>query len=123
MTIAVNTMTVAKADPPGQTLFTVSAYTATPHLEEELKSAPEATEAIYITRCHVALNGDGILDIGSGVGAFVVETIAFQLLGTAEGIVYDIKFEHPIKLEDGKSLNIDGTADMITTLLIEGFVS
>ena len=122
MAVVSKVPTVATKDPPGKTLFAQSISSADVAGEELVKAAVSG-KSIYITHIVAGLDGDAIVDIGDGDAGTAVDTIAFQLVSTATGVVYDIKFDNPIKLTADKAMRIDSSAACRVSLLVEGFVA
>lgn len=117
------TATVAKKNPHGKTLFAVSAYSADASAAELIKAAPAAGKAIYIEHLVVAIDGDITLTLGSGETASAVTTANMTLIGTATGLVYDIHFKYPIKLEDANAFVMDASGAGAVAIFAEGFVT
>jgi hypothetical protein len=107
-------LTVAKANPPGKTLFHVTSYSADWSGGEESKAAP-TSGAIYIERMMVFVGAAVNFVFGDG-------TKDWTFVGTAEGTVYNLVFKNPVKLANTTALV--GTAAAGKCLVdYEGFVS
>ena len=122
MSITLKTITVAAVSPPGKTLFAISGYSADLQGCEIIKAAP-TSGAIYIENIHAAIALAGTVDIGSGKSDSAVETVALQLVGSANGLVHPVKPKRPIRLVSKKALTIDASTSGNVSILVEGFVA
>lgn len=122
MAITLTTPTVATKSPPGKTLFNVCGYSADWSGAEIIKAAPSAG-AIYIERLYVAVLAAITVTIGDGEDSSAVETIVWNLAGTAEGTIYDLKFKRPVKLTNVKAFTADASGAGAMIILAEGFVA
>lgn len=113
----VATMTVAKANPPGKTLFHKTGYSAdwSGGGAAAVVAAP-AAGANYITRLTVSVLAAITFTFGDG-------STDFTFAGTAEGTVYDLKFNEPIKFAATTALTGTGSGAGAVVVDVEGFVS
>jgi len=122
MAVTATAPTVAKADPRGKTLFNVCAYSADMQGCEEIKAAP-SSGAIYIERMTVYIGAAITVTIGDGEDTSAVETIAWNLAGTAEGAFYTFNFLRPVRLTALKAFTVDASGAGAVVVEAEGFVA
>ena len=122
MTVAATAPTVAVVNTPGKTYFNVCGYSADASAAEVIKAAPSAG-AIYIERMSVLVVGAITFTLGDGEDSSAVETISWNLAGTAEGVMYYFDFIRPVKLTDEKAFVMDASGAGAVVVNAEGFVS
>jgi len=122
MAVSATAPTVAIANPKGQTLFNVCAYSADASGAEVIKAAP-ASGAIYIEKMTVFVGAAITFTLGDGEDSSAVETIAWNLAGTAEGTMFVFDFKYPVKLTDLKAFVMDASGAGAVVVNAEGFVA
>jgi hypothetical protein len=116
MAITTKTVTLGKVV-PGKTFYARSFSSTDISGCEEILAA-HATKPYYVTRLDVGFDADGIYDFGDGESSSAVETVALQLLGTATGLVWNLRFkDNPIKLTAAKGITIDGASGNVAGYL------
>jgi hypothetical protein len=103
----------------GKTFWKACAYSADWSNAEVIKAA--TANNIYITRMTVAVLAAITFTLGSGEDSSAVETIAWTFAGTAEGTVYTLNFDTPVKLEDAKPFVGDGSGAGAVVVEAEGW--
>lgn len=114
MAVTAVSLTVAKANPKGKTLFHETAYSADWSGGEEAKAAPSAG-AIYVERMDVFVGAAITFVFGDG-------STDFTFPGTAEGTMYHLVFKQPVRFAATTALTGTGAAGACF-VDIEGFVS
>ena len=122
MTVSATAPTVATMSPSGKTLFNVCAYSADASGCEAIKAAP-AAGSIYIERMTVFIGAAITVTMGSGKATTAVETISWNLIGTAEGTMFIFDFKYPVRLVALKAFYIDASGAGAVVVNAEGFVS
>lgn len=122
MAVTATAPTVAKKSPSGKTLFNVCAYSADASGAEVIKAAP-SSGSIYIERMTVFVGAAITVTIGDGESSSAVETIAWNLVGTAEGAMYIFNFLQPVRLTALKAFTIDASGAGAVVVEAEGFVA
>ena len=122
MAITATAPTVAKKSPPGKTYFNVCGYSANASGCETIKAAPSAG-SIYIERMTVYVGAAITVTIGDGEDTSAVETISWNLVGTAEGAFYEFNFKRPVKLTAVKAFTVDASGAGAVVVEAEGFVA
>lgn len=123
MAVTVTTPTVARVNPPGKTLFNVCAYSADWSGAEVIQAAP-STGPIYIEKMLIAILAAITVTIGDGESSSAVETIVWNLAGTAEGTVYLFDFtKDPVRLTDLKDFVADASGAGVMVISAQGYVA
>jgi hypothetical protein len=115
MAVTAVSLTVAKANPPGKTLYHETAYSASWSGGEIVKAAP-TSGAIYIERMVVCVGAAITLVLGDG-------TSDWTFVGTAEGTTYHLDFREPVRLAATTALTGTGSGAGACVVDVEGFVS
>lgn len=115
MGVTAVTLTGAKKNPSGKTLFHGTAYSADWQSGENAIAAP-AAGALYIERMLVVVVGAITFVLGDG-------TTDWTFVGSAEGVAYPLVFKNPVRLTATTALIGTGSGAGGCVVDAEGFIA